>query len=877
MNEPPWERIDELFNRALGIPEVERAAFLRTEAGDEPELVEYVERLLAQDAAAETLLDRGIAHVAADVLDGSVPLLRRVGPYRVIEVLGRGGMGVVYLGEREDLGFRVAIKVLRDATLSPARRDRFEREQQTLAQLDHPGIARLIDAAVLPDGTPYFVMEHVRGEPILAHCAHHACTVTERLRLFRAVCEAVHHAHRRAVIHRDLKSSNILVTQGERGATSTVKLLDFGIARHLDDGGAQTRTGLRLMTPANAAPEQIRGEPAGVYTDVYALGLILYELLAGRPAHDLEGLTAAQIETRIVEGGVRRPSERIGETGASAAPDAAAFGRAAWADLDVLCLTAMHTDPHRRYPSVETLLRDLDHFDAGEPLEAQPDSPRYRAGKFVARNRRSVVAALLLAMAVVGATAFHTSRLRAQRDRAEVAAARAEQIADYLIGLFEAGDPFAVHPDSLDIETLLERGFRQVEQLDGQPLLQAQMLDVLGRVHTRLGDYDRAGDMLHRALELRHESTDPLETAVTLSTLAELHALTGKRDSAEAELREALRIRELHLPPRHPTLASNLNQLGSLLTETGRYDEADVVYNLALQILRQTYTGPHPDIGETLSNIGVNHFNRGDNGAAEPYYRDALAVDRAWFGDDHPSVATRLANLASVIEARGDLLAADTLLSDALRIFRDRLGEDHYLTSYYSTQLGSMLRRSGQLDRAENVLRDVVAAHERTLGGDHPNTTVAVNQLALTLAEGGRFAEAEPLLRRAAENFRRALGDEHYYSGSTLCQLAHAVHMNGRAAEAEPLFRQGLAIIHAVLPPGHASRVITDSRFGALLVTLGRYEEAEPLLLESYDALATGRGPEHEHTRAVADALARLYAALGSPAKAAEWSERSGA
>lgn len=311
-------------------------------------------------------------------------------------------MGVVYLAEREDLGNRVAIKILRDASLSPARRERFASEQRTLAQLNHPFIARLYDADTLADGTPWFVMEYVEGDPLTEYCAKHESSAQERLQLFRAVCEAVQYAHGHAVIHRDLKPSNILVKRDR-----TVRLLDFGIAKQLeglDAAADQTRTALRLMTPAYAAPELIRGDRVGVHTDVYSLGVILYELLAGRLPFDLSNRTPGEAAALIAEHEPEKPSaaaKRVeGLPGARARVPSAS--KTAWADLDVLCLAAMHKDPKRRYPSVDALIRDVDHFLKGEPLEARPDTLGYTLGKFVRRNWQAVSAAALLFAVAVG-------------------------------------------------------------------------------------------------------------------------------------------------------------------------------------------------------------------------------------------------------------------------------------------------------------------------------------------------------------------------------------------------------------------------------------------------------------------------------------------
>ena len=399
------KQIQNLFLEVVDLPEAERDAFLETACLDDDALRSEVLSMLQEDAGRGSLLDGDLAQVARDLLseDPGLHQPREFGPYRLIRLLGEGGMGVVYLAERSDLGSLVAIKILRDAWLSPARRERFAIEQRTLAQLNHPSIARLYDADTLPDGTPWFVMEYVEGEPITAYCRAHDSSVDDRLRLFRAVCEAVQYAHGHAIIHRDLKPSNILVK-----SDGAVGLLDFGIAKQLDDLGQpvdRTRTELRLMTPAYAAPEQLSGERVGVFTDVYALGVILGELLAA----------------------VR--------TGSGS--------KASWADLDVLCRTAIHQDTARRYRSVEALIRDVDHYLAGEPLEARPDNWRYRFGKFVRRNRRAVAATTLAIASVAALVIFFTVRLANARNTAVAAVDRMQRVQQFMLNLFSGGDKSA--------------------------------------------------------------------------------------------------------------------------------------------------------------------------------------------------------------------------------------------------------------------------------------------------------------------------------------------------------------------------------------------------------------------------------------------------
>ena len=398
MDAARWDRVQKLFHSVADLAEPGRSAFLQEECGQDRALLAEVRRMLEEDGRS-WLLDRDVTEVATDMFgDALSASFHEFSPYRIKNVLGEGGMGVVYLAERKDLGNLVAIKILRDGWLSPARRERFTAEQRTLAQLNHPSIARLYDANTLPDGTPWFVMEYVDGVPLTEYCRRNGCSAEERLKLIRAVAEAVQYAHEHGIVHRDLKPSNILVK-----ADGSLRLLDFGIAKQLDSVGrpvTQTQTAFRPMTPAYASPEQLRGEPVGTSSDVYSLGVVLYELLAGKLPFDPAHKTPAEAEAAIAAAEPPKLSASMPRTAT----------RTSWRDLDALCLTAMHQDPGRRYASAAALIRDIDRYLKREPLEARRGSWPDSLASLARRNSRwmsaatAAVAVLVLVAAAVAVT-----------------------------------------------------------------------------------------------------------------------------------------------------------------------------------------------------------------------------------------------------------------------------------------------------------------------------------------------------------------------------------------------------------------------------------------------------------------------------------------
>ncbi len=865
MNAARWEQIQALFHEVADLPDPAQRASLEAQCAEDPTLMTEVLSLLEQDARGDSLLDRDAAHVAAEVLDEGIPpalLDQTFGPYRLKEALGQGGMGVVYLAEREDLGSVAAIKILRDAWLSPDRRERFASEQRTLAQLNHPAIARLYDADTLPDGTPWFVMEYVEGVPLTEFCEHHASSILERLRLFRAVCEAVEHAHRHLIVHRDLKPSNILVKPD-----GSVKLLDFGIAKQLDslEGPVdRTRTGLRLMTPAYAAPEQILGDPVGIHTDIYTLGVVLYELLTGRLPFDLSNRTPGEAETAIIKQGRERPS---------AAAKEKSISRRAWADLDVLCLTAMHIEPQRRYRTVEALIRDIDHYLTGEPLEARPDTFGYRLGKYVRRNWRPVSAATASFIVVVGLVVFYTVRLATARNAAVAEAARTQRIQHFMLNLFQGGEEAVGPADSLRVVTLVDRGVRDAQSLDGEPAVQAELYETLGSIYQKLGKLDRADSLLRAALDQRRSlfGSDDAEVAKSLVALGRLRVDQAEYQEAERLIREGLAISQRHRRPGDPAIASATVALGQVLEESGKYDEGIKVLEQAVRLRGMAPAQPTTELAASLRELANTHFYAGHLAVADSLDRLVLALTRKLNGERHPLVAEDLINLGAVQHEWGHYQEAERYYRQALDITQAFYGPSHYKTAAGLTVLGRALIFQKRYDDAMPLFQRALAIRERVFGKVHPQVASTLNEMGGIALAREKFGEAEALASRVLAIYRTVYSGKHNLVGTALANLASVYMAQHQYARAEPVLREAIGVFTETQGAAHLNTGIARIKLGRTLLRQRRYAEAARETLAGYQILTKQTDPGVSWLVAARKDLVAAYDSLGQPEKAAQF------
>jgi tetratricopeptide (TPR) repeat protein len=817
-----WARISALLDDLIDLPPEEQARRADAACEGDPVLRARVAALLAADASQPDFLNTAAAagfqelasDEAAPIEPDAVPDVAdtRIGPWRIVRELGRGGMGAVFLASRADGQFeqQVALKVVKRGMDTDEVLRRFLAERQILARLDHPHIARLIDGGVTGDGRPYFAMEQIPGEPLLAFCERRGLDLAARMRLMEDTCGAVQYAHRNLVVHRDLKPSNILVTEA-----GDVKLLDFGIAKLLgSDDAALTTVGNHVMTPEYAAPEQIAGEPVTTATDVYALGLLVHELATGR-----------------------RPKR--GEA-----------ARTGHGDLDAIVDKALRREPAGRYGSADALGDDLRRLRAGLPVLARKGTVRYRFRKFVRRHRAGVAAVALATAGVLAGvlTALWQARVAVRE------AKKAEVVKEFLTSVFEVSDPDLARGQAVTALDLLERGAARIEkELGAQPEVRSEMANLIGRLYVRLGDYDRSAALLEQDLRWRRQAGAPaLEIADALSVLADLRVNTGRLDEAELLRREALETRRREMGASDPGVFNDADALGRLLIRRGRYDEAEALVEEQLVLIRASQGEWNEAYSQALNTREMIRVAQVRYAEAEADMQRVVEIRLQIYGEQHTLVAEGLNNLCFLAHTRADYVEAEGHCRSALRITRALYGAENPRQAQQLINLAKSLQGQGRLDEAERELRHSLGLRQAQLGADNPQLAVPLQHLGVLLHLRGRAQEALPLLERAVAMNTQLLGDEHPSQAIAWVSLAAALRGVGRTAEAEPLFRRALELFRRKKLTSHARYADLLTELSALLSETGRAAEAAPLRREAAElreAAAAARKPRPRRPR----------------------------
>jgi serine/threonine protein kinase/Tfp pilus assembly protein PilF len=841
MDPERWRHVSRHLDLALEMGPGERAAWLASLRVAEPAVAVDVEALLAEH---RVLSDEGFLESSA-FLDAPASTLAglTVGGYTLESPIGQGGMGTVWRAVRTDGRFegKAAVKLLNAALIGRTGEERFRREGSILARLTHPHIGRLIDAGVSGTGQPYLLLEYIDGRHIHRYCDEQRLGVEERLRLFLDVQSAVAHAHANLIVHRDLKPSNVLVT-----TDGQVKLLDFGIAKLIDaDDAAASRLtvdGGRALTPKYAAPEQVTGGAITTATDVYALGVLLFELLTGRHPTGEDAQSPAEFFKSVADSDPTRLSDAVTVTADHGLAATLAVQRASTpdrlrrllrGDLDTIVGKSLKKDPQERYGSVAEFADDLRRYLERQPISARPDTVRYRAGKFIMRHRRSVSAAAATVAVVVALVAFYTVQLTRERDRAQLQAEKASRVSELLTSMLTWSDPYRT-PDGREptVQALLDNGVERIARdLQAQPDVQAQMFTGIGRTYERMGLRDKARPLLERALAIgrRTFEGDHAQVAQTLNDLGVLQRDAANLDAAEALLTESLAMRRRLFGPVDKDVAVTLVEFARVLRDRGRSAEAEAPAREALAIRQQVFGEEHRETATSKNELGLLLLERGELDEAEPLLRQNVATSERVLGASHPNAAASKANLARLLNARGNPAGAEVLLREALAVQRRTFGES-------STQVAGTL-----------------------------------NNLALNVAAQGRFTEAQPMFEEALRIGQSHLSADHPRVVLYAIDLARIRIERGQGAATEHALRRALDVRQRLYPAGDWRIAQVQSLLGAALIEQARYAEAEPLLLTAAGALRPIPGPEASERVANRARLAALYLATHRPREAASY------
>ncbi len=883
MPEPPRPSAADIFCDALNVSPDERAGFIRECCAGDAALLAEVRSLLAAHGEAGSFLRTPATQLELPEL-AEAAIGQRIGPYRISARVGSGGMGSVYRAVRDDDHYHkeVAVKLVKRGMDTDDILRRFRAERQVLANLEHPNIARLIDGGATDAGLPYLVMEFVDGLPIDHYCVERRLAVDQRLMLFEKVCSAVHYAHQNLIVHRDLKPSNIVVT-----INGMPKLLDFGIAKVLSPEGdapahTVTEPGQRFITPAYASPEQIRGERVTTASDVYALGVVLYELLTGHRPYLTDSRSVHEIERLICLDEPTKPSTAVTRGPAPDAHGSQSVGsmpqkrlaRKLAGDLDNIVLMALRKEPQRRYGSVEQFAEDLRRHREGLPVVARRDTIRYRGAKFVKRNRLAVGAAAAVTLALVAG--FITSAvLYTQADRAKRAAERVSRLLQDTLA--SVNPEIARGRDVTVLRGLLDDCAQRIDtELADQPDVAAALHLTIGNTYLSIALYGEAERHTRAALALRQATSgrDHADVATCLDQLGNLLRIKGDYAASESAFRRSCEIWQSRTGRRHAKVAAAHVNLGRVVEAIGRADEAEEHYRTALSINRETLDANHSDLASNLIHLGLQLMHRKSNtsyDSAEPLLREALRIRRNADEENHPSLARAQMALAGLLRERRRFEDAEPLYREALALRKKVLDANHPDIAAALNDLATLLEFRGDYTAAEPMYRETLAIQESSLGDRHPEVGTTLNNLAGLLRKSGRYDDAEPLFLQAADIYRGSLGPRHFWVSIVLQNLGVLLETKGDCAAALPIFEEALHIRKESVAADNWRIAQIEALLGGCLTALGRYDEAEPLLLASFPRIERARGADDPITRDARRRLVDYYTATDQPTLAAKY------
>lgn len=818
MGQNNWQQIEQIIDRALDLPKDKRKEFIDTHCEGKPELKGEVTQLLESIFDSEGWLENpeDYKRNVYEEISDDVQLLStqdslvgtQVGSYQIVEQIGKGGMGTVYLAEHvsEKIDHQVAIKIIQTAKATEHNLLRFKREQQILAGLHHPSIARLYDAGTTEDGFPYIIMEYVNGTPVDSYCRKHNCSIDQKLKIFVDILEAVRYAHENLVIHRDLKPDNILIDK-----SGNVKILDFGISKLIEDNEDQslTKTGARLLTPRFAAPEQVRQENITTATDLYALGVIFYRLLTGKYHLDFSELSRFEIEQAIINAKAPKPSSKVSDSKTR---------KLLHGDLDAIALKAIRKEPEHRYRVANEFLEDLKNYEHGIPVSAIEDSFRYRSQKFLKRHKRAITAASIILILLIGLTGFYTWRIAEERNKAQLQAERAEQVSEFMVNLFQSNFPENASGEDIPVSTVIDAGIENLNEQELSPVNRATILGVIAQIQINLSNLETAQELSSQAFDL-------------------------VMDSVEKHNKNTIEIPLVH---------------GSVASMNGDFKKAEKLYNIADSLFKDnnlTHTYGYRLVKYNLANL-YNEQKR---------YQETLetleSLNPKTFGDDEEALTEK----SDFYNYKATALNGLGKAEEALPIYKKTLEYRLQVFGPNNSEVGTAYNNiSGvyiSLDQYEKAIEYAQKAYEirnKTLGPDHVFTATPIWSMSISNRYLGNYQEALNNAEKAAEILKNALDENHWRYAYTVRGQAQVLLEMERFQEAKKKMDEAIEIINTNYPSNAAFKAYFNATYANIYEELNELDKAAQYYDQSISFLKEGLGETHPLLRETLTSYAKM-------------------
>lgn len=843
MNQDRLNKIRELFDKASNLNAVEREVFLNQECANELELKKEILSLLDSLENTKDFLEEALTIVEQNKNNFTDPYIdKQIGNYLIDGEAGVGGMGIVYTGRRNDKEFeqKVAIKILKHGITSEYLLKRFQIERQTLANLQHQNIARLLDGGRTIDGLPYLVMEFIDGIPITEFCHQKKLSLEEKLKLFREVCTAVQYAHQNLIVHRDLKPGNILVTKD-----GIPKLLDFGIAKLIDEELVDnnedlTRTGVWHLTPEYASPEQIKGEKITTASDIYSLGVLLYQILTGYQPYKISNNSPAAISKIITEEIIQKPSEKVKDKSREHAESNLflndKISNQLKGDLDNIVLKAMHKDPARRYVSVEQFSEDIRRHLSGLPVIAQKDTAGYRLSKFIQRHKVGFISSVgFIVFLIINLIAiiWQANIAANERDKAKLEAQKVETVNKFLLDMLSSVDPTEIGRDVKVYDVLRKSALGVEKSFKDQPGIEASIQKTIGKTLTSLGEYDEAKPHLLRSLLLNERVYGKQSNQASESNyeLALYYHWIGELKTADSLYKKSLQIFKRNSDVSKRSLASTLNDYGILKSDFAEFDESKKMYEESLNILLENYGEKDRDVASLYNNLAIVMQAQKDLDGAEKYFHKALELNIELFGENRPEVSSNYNNLAYIYIDKGDFTRAEEYFIKSLELKKKYYGADHSYVGFAFLNLGGLEFRIGKINESEKYILDAIKNLKKSVNEDHI-----------------------------------WLGLAYYWYGKILIEKS-------KYSEAETYLRKSLTINKKNYPKDHPNIISSSAELGVVSFHLGKFAEAEKLLVYGYNGVKSLKGEKDHNTIRFLDYLVQLYQTTKSPTKLAYYTD----